>query len=301
MAGPTYGKPPPPGKLHFGIVAGQHYRSWPELVEQFQWADETAWDSAWAFDHFFSLREDDEMGDCLEGWTLLGALAASTGNVQLGLMVTGITHRYPAVLFKQAVTVDHVSNGRSILGVGAAWNAREHKAYGIPFPPPKARVDMFAESMEMLRLLESQDRTTFDGSQYSLDSAPFEPKPVHGHIPIMIGSTGRRMMRYVARYADLWDGGGSPEEFAAHGQRLNRLCEEIGRDPREICWSYQKGPSEMESVDAFVDHVRSYAAVGVRAFLMVIPTGTPTPVMSEIADQVIPELREEFRSSGRVS
>lgn len=296
MAGPTQGKPPPEGELHFGIVAGQHYREWPELVEQFQWADESGWDSAWAFDHFFSLREDDEMGVCLDGWTILGAMAALTSNVQLGLMVTGITHRLPAVLFKQAVTVDHASGGRCILGVGAAWNEREHEAYGIPFPPPKQRVDMFAEAMEMHRLTETQERVTFDGDNYQLVNAPFEPKPVHGHIPVMIGSTGRRMMRYVARYADMWDGGGSPEEFAQHGERLKELCADAGRDPSEICWSYQSGPQQFESTDAFRAHVEAYADVGVRAFLMVIPTGTPTATMNEIAEQTIPELRAWYRN-----
>ncbi len=296
MAGPTFGKPPPIGELHFGIVAGQHYREWPELVEQFQWADETGWDSAWGFDHFFSLRDGDESGVCLDGWTLLGAMAVLTKKVQLGLMVTGVTHRLPAVLFKQAVTVDHASQGRCILGIGAAWNEREHNAFGIPFPPPKVRVDMFAEAMEMFHLAETQDRVTFNGANYSLDNAPFEPKPVHGHIPIMIGSTGRRMMRYVARYADMWDGGGSPEEFAAHSDRLDRLCREIGRDPSEICRSYQRGPKELESVDAFREHVKSYAAVGVRAFLMDMPNGTPTPVMTEIAEKVIPELRDWYRN-----
>jgi len=296
MAGPTSGKTQPRTELHFGVVAGQNNRDWPELVEQFQWADESGWDSAWGFDHFFSLQAGDEMGVCLDGWTLLGSMAALTRNVQLGLMVTGITHRLPAVLFKQAVTVDHASGGRCILGVGAAWNEREHRAYGIPFPPPKERVDMFQEAMEMLRLLETQERTTFDGDYYQLDNAPFEPKPVHGHMPVMIGSTGKRMMRYVARYADMWDGGGSPEEFAARGARLNELCREIGRDPGEICWSYQRGPAELESVDAFRSHVRAYAEVGVRAFLMDMPRGTPTATMNEIARVVIPELRDWFRS-----
>jgi alkanesulfonate monooxygenase SsuD/methylene tetrahydromethanopterin reductase-like flavin-dependent oxidoreductase (luciferase family) len=278
--------------LHFGIVVGQHYRDWPELVEQFQWADESGWDSAWGFDHFFSLRDGNEMGPCLEGWTLLGAMAALTSRVQLGLMVTGITHRHPSVLFKQAVTVDHVSGGRCILGVGAAWNEREHRAYGIPFPPPRERVDMFGEAMEMLRLLETQARATFTGDHYQLEDAPFEPKPVNGHLPVLVGSTGRRMMRHVARYADLWDGGGTPEQFSARGARLNELCREIGREPGEIRWAYQHAPAGLTSVDAFKEHVHAYAAAGVSVFLIDVPRGSPTPVQRAIAEQVIPELRE---------
>lgn len=299
MAGPTFGKPPPADELHFGIVVGQHHHSWEELREIFQWADEAGWDSAWAFDHFFSLTRDNEMGPCLEGWTLLGALAVLTRNVQIGLMVTGITHRYPAVLFKQAVTVDHVSGGRLILGVGAAWHAREHQAYGIPFPPPGTRVEMFGEAMEMLRLLETQERATFRGKHYELVEAPFEPKPVFGHMPVMIGSTGRRMMRHVARYADLWDGGGTPDEFARHGVRLNQLCAEIGRDPAEIRWSYQAGNHVVETADRFVEHVRSYAAVGVRVFLVEVPGGAPSSALREIAERVIPELKAEFAGVAR--
>jgi alkanesulfonate monooxygenase SsuD/methylene tetrahydromethanopterin reductase-like flavin-dependent oxidoreductase (luciferase family) len=291
------GKNPPPDELDFGIVAGQHYRRWPEILEQFQWADASGWNSAWAFDHFFSLRAGDETGICLEGWTLLAALARETKCVQLGLMVTGITHRPPAVLFKEVVTLDHISDGRLIFGVGAAWNEREHAAYGLPFPSPRDRVDMFGEAMEMYRLLETQERTTFDGQHFQLDNAPFEPKPLHRHVPVLIGSTGRRMMHHVARYADQWDGGGTPEEYAAMGERLNALCRQIGRDPGEIRWALVKGASMLDSEDAFRAHVAAYAAVGVRSFLFDIPGGTPNSTMHRIADEVIPDLRARFRDS----
>jgi alkanesulfonate monooxygenase SsuD/methylene tetrahydromethanopterin reductase-like flavin-dependent oxidoreductase (luciferase family) len=281
--------------LHFGIVVGQHRRDWREIVELFQWADESGWDSAWGFDHFFSLN-DDEMDPCLEGWTLLGALAAVTSHVQVGLMVTGITHRHPLVLFKQAVTVDHVSGGRCILGVGAAWNEREHRAYGIPFLPPRERVEMFGEAMEMVRLLESQERTTFEGKHYSLENAPFEPKPVNDHMPILVGSTGKRMMRHVARYADIWDGGGTPEQFVSRGARLDELCRDIGRNPSEIRWAYQHAPAGLSSIDAFSDHVRAYAGIGVSTFLIDVPRGSPSPVLREIANSVIPDLRASHSS-----
>lgn len=296
MAGPTNGKNPAGDVLDFGIVTGQHYRTWDDLQAIWKWADETGWDSAWCFDHFFGLRQDMEVeaGVCLEGWTLLAALAMMTSNVQLGLMVTGLTHREPIVLFKNAVTVDHVSNGRLILGVGAAWNEREHAAYGIPFPSPKVRVDRFAEQMEMYRLLETQERSDFSGENYSLVNAPFEPKPVNGHIPILIGSTGKRMMSYVARYADQWDGGGTPDEYREKSDRLNQLCEEIGRDPSEIRRALSTGPDKFESEQVFRDHVRSYAEVGVRSFLFGAPFSPVTESMREIANNVLPELRKEF-------
>lgn len=294
MAGPTHGENPPSNELDFGIITGQHYRNWDVIKEIWLWADESGWDSAWAFDHFFGLRKDEEQGECLEGWTLIAALATLTKNVQLGLMVTGLTHREPIVLFKNAVTVDHVSDGRLILGVGAAWQEREHEAYGIPFPSPRERVDRFGEQMEMYRLLETQERTDFNGEYYSLVNAPFEPKPVSGHIPILVGSTGKRMLRHVARYANQWDGGGTPEEYRESGKRLKAACDEVGRDPSEIRWALSTGMAAMESEDTFRQHVRSYAEIGVRSFLFNAPFTSPNSTMRAIADKVIPELRQEF-------
>ncbi|HEX2282695.1 MAG TPA: LLM class flavin-dependent oxidoreductase, partial [Thermomicrobiales bacterium] len=124
--------------------------------------------------------------------------------------------------------------------------------------------------------------------------APFEPKPVHGHIPILVGSTGKRMMRHVARYADQWDGGGTPEEYRQRGERLNTLCQEIGRDPSEIRWVLSTGAAVMDSVDTFRNHVRSYAEVGVRSFLFNTPFGGVNDTMRAIAEDVLPELRQEL-------
>lgn len=293
MAGPTLGKNPPANELNFGLVTGQHWRSWEELKDQWLWSEQTGWDSAWTFDHFFSLYDGDS-GPCFEGWTLLAGLAAITSRIQLGVMVTSITHRLPAVLAKEAVTVDVMSGGRLILGVGAGWQEREHEAYGIEFPKPRERVDRFGESMEVYRRLESEQRASFDGRYYTLKDAPFEPKPVFGHVPILIGSRGRRMMRHVARYADQWDGGGTPDEYLATGKRLNDLCREIGRDPGDIRWVYTTGGDPLESEDAFRTHVRDYAEIGVRSFFFDFPRGSATKTMQAIADRVIPELKQEF-------
>jgi alkanesulfonate monooxygenase SsuD/methylene tetrahydromethanopterin reductase-like flavin-dependent oxidoreductase (luciferase family) len=293
IGGPTYGKNPPEDTLHFGIVTSQHWRPWSELREQWQFAEEVGLDSAWGFDHFFSLR-DDEMGECLDGWTLLGAMAEMTERVQMGLMVTGLTHRNPAILFKQAVTVDQISGGRLIFGVGASWNEREHEAYGIEFPSPKVRVDRFGEAMEMFRQLETQERTNFHGEHYSLVNAPFEPKPVYGHMPILVGSRGKRMMRFIAKYADQWDGSGTPEEYAEHSARLDEACRQVGRDPSEIR-RVLTTDAGLESEDAFRKHVADYHAVGVRTFLSRIPNGPVSPTIQSIAERAIPELREEFQ------
>lgn len=266
------------------------------LVDQWRWAEETGWDSAWLFDHFFSLY-DGETGPTLDGWTALAGLATITSRIKLGLMVTGNTHRLPAILFKQAVTVDHLSGGRLILGMGASWNEREHAAYGIPFPPPAERVDRFGEAMAIMHALESQERTTFHGAHYTLEDAPFAPKPVNGHIPVLIGSTGRRMLRHVARYADMWDGGGSPDEYRQHGEHLTAACRDVGRDPSEIRYCLSTGSDPLASEDSFRSHVLNYVDVGVRDFMFDLPVGPPIDVITRIAQEVIPALRAEVASN----
>lgn len=288
-----------PDTLEFGIVTGQHRRSLAMIEEHWRFAEETGWDSAWAFDHFFSLGAS-ELDDTLEGWTLLAGMAAKTSRVKLGLMVTGNTHRNPAILAKMAVTVDHLSNGRLILGMGAGWNEREHAAYGIDFPPARERVDRLGEALEMIELLETQDRTTYRGRYYRLEDAPFAPKPIHGHMPVLIGTAGKRMLRHVARFADYWDGGESPAEYAANAELLRTYCAEIGRDPREIRFVFSAYSKPLESVDAFHTHVRDYARVGVRAFLFNTPFSALPPLFTELAEQVIPELKAQHAAGALI-
>ena len=279
--------------IDFGLVIKQEGRSYEEIAADWRFAEETGWDSAWGYDHFFSLG-DTELEPTFEGWTLLAAMAAQTSRLRLGLMVTGNTHRNPAILAKEAVTVDYVSRGRLILGMGAGWNEREHQAYGIPFPSAPERVDRFGESMELIRRLEAQERTTFAGRYYRLDNAPFAPKPVHGHIPVLIGSTGRRMLRFVARYADLWDGGGTPGEYAATARYLHQLCREIGRDPAEIRMVLSTGSAPLESAGRLRQHVADYARAGVRSFLFDFPRGPVPASLRELASETIPRLRQEY-------
>ena len=315
MSNRTSALMPPPDELDFGIVTGQHWRSWETVRQQWLWAEETGWDSAWVFDHFWSLRPTND-GETLEGWMLLAALAVETSRLKMGTLVTGITHRLPAVLFKQAVTVDHISNGRLILGVGAAWEEKEHIAHGIPFPSPGERVDMFTEAMEINRLLESQVVTTFDGEHYQVVDLPFEPKPVNGHIPVMIGSSGRRMLRRVARHADYWDSGRAPASIPALAEQVAEYCDEIDRDPNEIrrAISAYFGPASNPEAPVVIwegrsaaeietdlrEHVKAYADVGVRSFLFNLPYAGPDEATDYVARNVIPAIREEFRT-GKLS
>src|SRR4051794_14075928 len=138
--------------LTFGIVTGQHQLTWEQLVEHWQTAEEVGFDTILLFDHFMALYADPD-GPCLEASTLLAALALKTSRVKIGVLVYGNTHRHPAVLAKEIVTVDHISGGRAILGIGTGWNEREHRAYAIPFPSAGDRVDMLDESLQVMRSL----------------------------------------------------------------------------------------------------------------------------------------------------
>lgn len=287
--------------LEFGLITPQHRRDWSEIVELWDFAEETGWDSGWFMDHFISQGERDD-GPCLEGWTALAAMAALHTRLQLGVYVSAVTHRAPAVLFKQALTVDQLSGGRLILGVGAGRNGREQAAMGLPAAPPGERFERVAETLELFRSFELEERTTFDGRHYRIEEFACLPKPVNGHIPLMIGTSGQRMLRLVARYADRWDTGGSPEAVRERGDLLRARCLEVGRDPAEIRWAIDNSANPCgeptESVDVFRRHVAAYVAVGVRTLLFNVWSGGPTPALREIAERVIPELRREFAETG---
>jgi len=287
--------------LEFGLITPQHWRDWAELAELWDFAEEAGWDSGWFMDHFVSQGEHDD-GPCLEGWTALAAMAALHKRLRLGVYVSAVTHRAPAVLFKQALTVDQISNGRLILGLGAGRNGREQLAMGLPAAPPGERFERVAETLELFRRFEREERTTFEGRHYQVEEYACLPKPLNDHLPLMIGTSGQRMLRLVARYADRWDTGGNPEAVRERGARLNHLCAELGRDPAEIRWAIDNSGNPFgeptESADIFRRHVAAYAAAGIRTFLFNVWQGGPTPVLTEIAEQVIPELRGEFAETG---
>ena len=148
--------------MRLGLDISQHQLTWDELLARAQLAEDAGFDGAWVFDHFEPLYGD-RTGPCLEGWSLLAALAAATSRIRLGALVTGVTYRHPSVLAAQAITVDHVSNGRLEVGIGAAWHDGEHRALGIPFPSTRERIDRLDEAVQVLRLLMTEDGASFDG------------------------------------------------------------------------------------------------------------------------------------------
>jgi F420-dependent oxidoreductase-like protein len=221
--------------MRIGLDVAQHQLAWSELVERVVFAESAGFDGAWVFDHFTPLYGN-RSGPCMEAWTLLAGLAARTSRIRLGVLVTGITYRPPSILATEAITVDHISNGRLELGVGAAWHQPEHEQLGIPFPPIKERAERLEEGVHVMRLLMTRDRASFNGRHYQLEDARYHPKPVQKpHPPIWIGASGEQLMLpIVARQADAWHAFGSEQTMAAKSRLLDQLAEQAGRDPQRI-------------------------------------------------------------------
>ncbi len=216
-------------------------QAWGDVVDAATHAEATGWDGVYLADHF--------MGDAgapwpveiptLEATAALAALAATTTRVRLAPLVLGITYRHPAVLANWATTVDHVSGGRLLLGVGAGWQENEHQQYGIPLGPPRERIDRFEEALRILKGLLREPTTTVRGQHYTVTDAINEPKPVQDPLPILVGGKGDRMLRVVARHADEWNMWSSPEQMAERRPAVDAACEKEGRDPATLRRSTQ--------------------------------------------------------------
>lgn len=202
-----------------------------------QAAERSGFDSVWVMDHLYQIgMVGPETDPMLEAYTLLGGLAARTSRVSLGTMVTGVTYRNPALLAKEVTTLDLVSAGRAILGIGAAWNESEHRAFGFEFPAVKERMDRLEEALQICRAMFTQERTTFEGRYYHVSDVFNHPRPIRRTgIPILVGGGGeKRTLRLVAQYADACNFFGDLNEIRHKVEVLERHCEEVGRDPAEI-------------------------------------------------------------------
>ncbi len=200
-------------------------------------AEEAGFDSVWVMDHFYQIENVGPRTDpMLEAYTLLGALAARTRRASLGTMVTGVTYRNPALLAKTVTTLDVVSSGRAILGIGAAWNDDEHQGLGFQFPPVGERMERLEDALRICRAMFTETAPTVTGTHHSIDAALNEPRPVRpGGIPILVGGTGeRRTLRLVAQYADACNLFGDVETIRHKLAVLDRHCQDVGRDPAEI-------------------------------------------------------------------
>jgi F420-dependent oxidoreductase-like protein len=228
--------------MRFAFKTAPQHTTWADMLDVWRAGDDIEiFESAWNFDHFYPIRGD-STGPCLEGWTMLAAMAQATRRLRLGCLVTGAHYRHPAVLANMAATVDVISGGRLELGIGAGWNEEESGAYGIELGSPAQRSDRFEEACQVLVGLLSQDNDTFSfaGQYFRLQQARCDPKPVQApHPPLCVGGSGeRRTLRTAARYAQHWNFvGGTPDEFRAKRDVLWAHCADVGRDPAEILLS----------------------------------------------------------------
>lgn len=214
--------------------------SWEDLLELAQFADDGFWHSVYVADHFMSAG--DEPGrttDWLEATAVVAALATATSRIRLAHLVLSMTFRHPAVLANVAATIDRISNGRFTLGLGAGWQETEHRQYGLALGTPKERVDRFAEGLTIISGLLTDETTTFDGRYYQLTGALCEPKPVQSPLPLLVGGTGPRMLRLIARHAHGWNQWSAPGGFGERSAALDLACETEGRDPAAVWRSTQ--------------------------------------------------------------
>ncbi len=224
---PSYSHPDVPPERLFDLV-----------VEQARAAEAVGFELVTVMDHLYQIQGVGPVTEpMLEGWSVLAALARETSTVRLGTLVTGVTYRNPAMLAKQVTTLDVLSGGRAIFGLGAAWNEEEHIGYGIDFPPLKERMDRLEEALTIAKLLFTEDRPTFDGRHYRIHEALNRPRPIQAGGPrILVGGGGeQRTLRIAARYADMthWFALGL-ETLRHKDELLVRYCEEIGRDPDTV-------------------------------------------------------------------
>jgi alkanesulfonate monooxygenase SsuD/methylene tetrahydromethanopterin reductase-like flavin-dependent oxidoreductase (luciferase family) len=221
--------------MRFGAAFWIQRTTWPELRDACLAAQRAGWDSLWVDDHLLA-DEGDPSDAKLEGWATISALAVVTQRVRLGLLVGANTFRGPGLTAKLATTVDHLSGGRFVLGLGGGWFEPEHDAFGLDFGSGFGeRLDRLDESVGLIRRLLDGERVTHEGRFYAMHDALCAPRPIQERLPILIGGSGpTKTLRTTARHADIWNGFGPPERIAQVSDILRDRCAEIGRPFKEI-------------------------------------------------------------------
>jgi len=305
--------------IRFGLQTGQQGFSWSDIESTWQRADEWGYDSLWAYDHFYPIFTD-PTGPCLEGWTLLAALAQVTRRARIGHLVTGNTYRNPCVLAKSATTIDHISRGRLNLGIGAGWFEAEHYSFGIDYKTVRGRLEALEESLRIITGMFTEESVTLNGRHYQVHEARCEPKPVQRpYPPIMIGGSGKKiLLRIVAEHADMWNSSGtaatmreSIDVLRRHGDAVRRDAEAIEKtvmmtlaytsDAKKqafmqqlVAGMFQTTPEEARSAimigsrDECLETVARYRAVGVTHFIFMLFAPLALDEVQAFAEEVIP-------------
>ncbi|WP_020014836.1 LLM class F420-dependent oxidoreductase [Promicromonospora sukumoe] len=270
------------------------------LTETAQIADEGGVNLLTVMDHWFQmLNAGGPYEPMLEGYTSLGYLAGVTRNVRLSLLVTGVTYRHPGLLAKTVSTLDVLSRGRALLGIGAAWYDREHAGLGVPFPSTAERFERLEETLQICRQMWSQDDGAFDGKHYRLAETINLPQPPRGTVPVMIGGGGeRKTLRLVAEYGQACNlfGAAGDEALGVVRHKLDVLrehCDRLGTDYDAIekTMLYQGDPTG--DVDAFLADMERYRALGI-SLVSLMPTAyeNPVPWATALVEKVVPRLSE---------
>ena len=222
-------------EVKLGALCWNQYTDWPSLLQAGLRADRLGYDSLWTWDHLYPIVGDSD-GPIYEGWLTITAWAASTENVRIGLMVGANTFRNPALVAKMATTLDHISGGRAILGIGAAWFEEEHDGFGLEFGDgPPERLRWLGEALPIMRGMLDGVEPTATGPRYGASKTRNLPAPLQPHLPICIGGGGEKVtLKLVARYGDMCNIGGGIETVRRKEAILVEHCERVGRDPAEI-------------------------------------------------------------------
>ncbi|MCU1503996.1 MAG: class F420-dependent oxidoreductase [Ilumatobacteraceae bacterium] len=315
--------------MRIAIQTPPEHTSFAALRDVWTAADALGFHAAYTFDHLVPLNPGQRPGTPggvpdgpqFEGWTALSALAAGTTRLQVGTLVTGVTYRHPALLAKMAVTLDHVTDGRAVLGLGAAWHEAEHRMYGIEYPGVGERMGRLDESLTIFRRLCTEDAVDFAGRYYQLEQAVFDPKPVRpSGIPILVGGSGDRLKRIAARHATMFNSFAAPWEWPAVNIDLDEKLRAAGRAAHELertafVFSELSGSSAAEdelvghfqrtrggtdeevrsrivigSPDAMVAVLRSYADAGVSTVILNLRPPFDVAGLERFATEVLPAL-----------
>jgi probable F420-dependent oxidoreductase len=266
-----------------------------DVLEDVREAEANGWYGVWLADHYMPNTGDTTpaRGDVYECWALLPALAAVTEQVRIGTLVSPTSIHHPALLAKRAATIDQLSGGRFVLGLGAGWQLNEHHAYGIELEPPGKRVSRFEEAITIVRSMLADDTTTFSGEFYNFIDAPADPKPVQAPLPLLVGTRGPRMLRITARHANEWNTWHAPD-LADRIQALTQACEKTGRDPAtmwrsvnaliDLGGSAPSGRTLAGSAQQLIDQLGQYAGLGFDEFIL--PDANLGATVAERADQL---------------
>jgi F420-dependent oxidoreductase-like protein len=308
--------------IRFGLQTGQQNVAWNDLLDVWRKADDWGYDSLWVFDHFYAIFMD-PASPCLEGWTTLAGLAQATRRARIGHLVCGNTYRHPSVTAKMAASLDHMSDGRLNLGIGAGWFELEHMSLGLDFKTVRGRLEALEESLQIIRGMLRGDKVTLEGKHYRVREAFSNPAALQpGGVPILLGGEGRKiLLRLVAEYADMWNAFGSPAHMEELIDVIGRHADRIGRDAGEIektvmlplCYSddaslcdavtgllagafgvsadHMKAQMIVGGKQECLDRVRRYVDAGVTHFIFMCMAPYPLDQIQGFAEDVAPVAR----------